>query len=904
MAVSPGGDCYLTVKGGVVKYGPSGAQQWFRPLGNSTNLISPVAITLGSGDVVYVTAPGSLSNAVQVITFALSSAGEILWTGYVESTGGWGEPRDVQVDPAGNVYVCGQDYGDVFLLKYNAQGALLWKRTYDDFNLDIGEAMTIDSSGNVCIVASSWFLELYTWVMTLKYNSSGDLLWATNYGPTGTYFPAPYYAIATDASNNVVVGTTGGYESKYLLLKYSADGIPVWTNIYTGSAGDDVLVDIDVDQPGNVYATGASAGVQDHITTLKFGPDGRRHWTARDQPFVQAASGSSPVGIIVHEDGYVYVGGHTKTAQGHDFVALKYSTNGTLLWSVPVHNAAFGTADICRDIEMDAAGAIYLTGLSWPSSTTESEVFTVKLQQTDWTNLPTIIEPPRSATIVLAANPQVATFSVSASSDTPLTFQWRRDGAIIAGATNSTYTINNVTEQNEGGYSVIVSNAFGGVVTAEATLDVAIPPSIVSQPRDTVITVGREIGFDVQAVGDSPLFFQWQLNGENIPNATNRWISFNPVRPEHAGAYRVIVSNAVGVAISASATLTVTQGTRLDRWTWRHPIPTNLAAPNLHAITEARNRLIAVGNLGTILLSIDGIAWTNITTSVDEDLRGIAFGHNTFVAVGFAGTVMTSRDGFSWEARTVATNHLYGVAFLNHRFIAVGEAGTIVTSVDGLEWFTPAPATSERLKGIAYGLGLYIATGRDGTFVRSYDATNWTASADEQIGYIKGIAFANGLFAAVSADRFMTSTNGTNWSISSFGGYPEFENTAYAEGQPVVAGQQGLVMSWRINLGWTRHLVPTGKTIRDLIYARGCVWAVGNDGLIIQSGQLRPYLRVVPNAPSGATLSIRAEPGHIVRIEVSSNLRDWEQVATVIGQESPVLYQDNAGGHARFYRSD
>jgi hypothetical protein len=334
------------------------------------------------------------------------------------------------------------------------------------------------------------------------------------------------------------------------------------------------------------------------------------------------------------------------------------------------------------------------------------------------------------------------------------------------------------------------------------------------------------------------------------------------------------------------------------------PIPTNLAAPNLHAITEARNRLIAVGNLGTILLSIDGIAWTNVTTSVDDDLRGIAFGHNTFVAVGFAGTVMTSGDGFSWEARTVATNDLYGVAFLNNRFIAVGEAGTIVTSADGLEWLTPAPATSERLKGIAYGAGLYIATGRDGTFVRSYDATNWTASADEQIGYVKGIAFANGLFAAVSADHFMTSTNGTNWSISSFGGYPEFENTVYAEGQPVVAGQQGLVMSWRINLGWTRHLVPTGKTIRDLIYKRGCLWAVGNDGLIIQSGQLRPYLRVVPNGPSGAALSVVAEPGHIVRIEASPDLRDWQQLITVIGQESPVLYQDNAGGHARFYRSD
>jgi hypothetical protein len=824
MEVSPGGDCYLAVKGGVVKYGPSGAQQWFRSLGDLTNEISPVAMTLGSGDGVYVTASGSVSNAVQVITFALSSAGEILWTGYVESTWGWGEPRDVQVDPAGNVYVCGQDYGDVFLLKYNAQGALLWKRTYDDFNLDIGEAMTIDSSGDVCIVASSWFMELYTWVVTLKYNGSGDLLWAAKY-ETGTFFPAPHYAIATDASNNVVVGTTGrrGDGEDFRVLKYRADGIPVWTNSYAGPAGDDALVDIALDQQGNVYATGVSASVEDHITTLKFGPDGSRHWTARHQPFVPSR-GSSPVGMIVHEDGHVYVGGHTMTTQGRDFVVLKYSTNGTLRWCVPVNNAADGTTDTCRDFLMDAGSAIYLTGLSSGAST-EPEVFTVKLQQT--THLPVIVEPLRSVTIVLAATPQVATFSVSASSDTPLTFQWRRDGMSLAGATNSTYTIDNVTEQDEGGYSVIVSNAFGVVITAEATLDVKIPASIISQTRDTTISVDRAAGLYVQAIGDSPLFFQWQFNGENIPNATNNWISFNPVRFDHAGGYRVIVSNAFGVVISSPAALTVTPRTRLDRWTWRHPTPTNVAAPDLHAITEGNNRLIAVGNLGTILLSIDGIAWTNITTLVDEDLRGIAFGHNIFVAVGFAGTLMTSRDGFSWGALSVVTNDLYGVAFVNERFIAAGEAGAVVTSTNGIDWFAPRLATTKRLEGIAYGAGLYIVTVHEGTLARSYDATNWTAIADQQTGYVKSITFANGLFAAVSANRFLTSIDGTNWSDTGHGGYAEFESVLYAEGQYVIAGLYGLLMTR--SPGWTSQLGVTGETIQDLLTHAG---AYGRSGIM------------------------------------------------------------------------
>jgi len=65
---------------------------------------------------------------------------------------------------------------------------------------------------------------------------------------------------------------------------------------------------------------------------------------------------------------------------------------------------------------------------------------------------------------------------------------------------------------------------------------------------------------------------------------------------------------------------------------------------------------------------------------------------------------------------------------------------------------------------------------------------------------------------------------------------------------------------------------------------------------------LRPYLRAAAVGPGGATLSVRAEPGQAVRIEASSDLRGWQEVATVIGEEGSVLYGDNPGGQVRFYR--
>lgn len=86
---------------------------------------------------------------------------------------------------------------------------------------------------------------------------------------------------------------------------------------------------------------------------------------------------------------------------------------------------------------------------------------------------PTIITQPTNQTVTVSGT---ATFSVSTTGALPLSYFWRRNGIPIAGANSSAYTANNVQLADSGTrFSCLVSNAFGTVLSSNATLFVTVP---------------------------------------------------------------------------------------------------------------------------------------------------------------------------------------------------------------------------------------------------------------------------------------------------------------------------------------------------------------------------------------------------------------------------------------------
>src|ERR1039457_1858839 len=92
---------------------------------------------------------------------------------------------------------------------------------------------------------------------------------------------------------------------------------------------------------------------------------------------------------------------------------------------------------------------------------------------------PIIITQPQSQIVPVGSN---AVLNIVAYSQQPLTYQWQFNGNPIAVATNASLSLTNVQLSNVGNYSVIVSNSYGSVTSATASLKLLADPANGNQP--------------------------------------------------------------------------------------------------------------------------------------------------------------------------------------------------------------------------------------------------------------------------------------------------------------------------------------------------------------------------------------------------------------------------------------
>ena len=169
---------------------------------------------------------------------------------------------------------------------------------------------------------------------------------------------------------------------------------------------------------------------------------------------------------------------------------------------------------------------------------------------------PEITEQPKKSQTVNEGSS--ATFSVTATGTTPLSYQWKKDGQDISGATDATYTVSSVKSSDAGSYTVTVSNSAGSVTSDIAELTVIVKPVIKTQPKSQTVNEGSSVTFSVAATGTAPLSYQWYKGSSKISGATKSYYTISSVKSSDEGNYKVIVTNAAGSATSSVAKLTVT----------------------------------------------------------------------------------------------------------------------------------------------------------------------------------------------------------------------------------------------------------------------------------------------------------------------------------------------------------
>ena len=176
--------------------------------------------------------------------------------------------------------------------------------------------------------------------------------------------------------------------------------------------------------------------------------------------------------------------------------------------------------------------------------------------------LPVITNQPASKTNVAGTT---ATFSVAATGRPPLSYQWLKSTNVLPQQISSKLVLTNLSDKDAGTYSVVVSNGGGSVVSAPAQLVVLDPPAISTQPFSRTNIVGTTATFSVVATGTAPLSYQWFKGASPIARQASSTLMLTNVSDGDAAAYHVVVTNSVGKATSASATLVVLDPPRITR---------------------------------------------------------------------------------------------------------------------------------------------------------------------------------------------------------------------------------------------------------------------------------------------------------------------------------------------------
>ncbi|HVU23054.1 MAG TPA: immunoglobulin domain-containing protein [Opitutus sp.] len=129
----------------------------------------------------------------------------------------------------------------------------------------------------------------------------------------------------------------------------------------------------------------------------------------------------------------------------------------------------------------------------------------------------------------------------------PFTFQWRKDGVAIPGATSRDWTLQPVQPSDAGNYSCVVSNPIGAVESVPRQL-IVFPPRNGREDHFTLVEPGASVALRVYTANQPPPIsnYSWTKDDVVIPGAVGTELIVSDFSAEKVGSYRVHFTDGLG----------------------------------------------------------------------------------------------------------------------------------------------------------------------------------------------------------------------------------------------------------------------------------------------------------------------------------------------------------------------
>jgi hypothetical protein len=494
--------------------------------------------------------------------------------------------------------------------------------------------------------------------------------------------------------------------------------------------------------------------------------------------------------------------------------------------------------------------------------------------------------------------------NVLATGSQPIAYQWRLEGTNLPGVTATSITLTNVQQVNDGNYSVVITNAFGSLITTNSFLNVLNLSEVINSNSIMSWTTTGDApwfpGMDVlgyvaahsgpitnsqtstlQTVVNGPGFLSFSWWADCQPNADYLSLAFNGVEQTRISSVRYPTTTNYYLPSGAlTLTWTFVRGPSgsygqnagfLNNLTFvpGGVAPTITAQPaNIKVATGAAAlfKVVAGGTPpmsyqwmlnGTNVSGATGtsLALANVSHAI-EGVYAVAITNAYGYAVS-ANAELKITDSFlvpgapfplaQWYYRD--TNVPYRVRFARDRFIGVGPNGLLVTSKDGRTWSKQNSGTTNLLRSVtigtnSYGQPLFIAVGSS-VICQSTDGTNWVATSTSSD--LNDIAWSSNIF------RFVATVART--SLANYDAYYSNDGTnwtavtfpatnsygSYSTG-PIIFAQGTFIAASAVPFDFWRSVNGRTWTYSGYSdqYPEGM--AYGNGEIILVGEESRPYV--------------------------------------------------------------